>query len=608
MAETGNGVRVTDGQLDWSQGVNSAVVTTIATQQVPNGIKRNQLPWLINGTVRGGAIGQRTGFQPVVQGAPWDGTGIFQGAYMYQPDFNDPQIMLAIGGTLWAIRPDSNFSIRNLSAAFGGLTMPPTEPQAFFSQAEMFLVWQCGDIVTKPIFYDYGIDAIRAESMRRSLGFVGIADPTNEIPPAGPSDFAQQRLWYSFGRTYCAGDISGNHASGTAPYDYRDSVIHVTESPVANAGDGFVVPTVAGNIRALKHTSNMDTALGESQLFVFTRQSVYANVAPVTRDDWSKATLNLMPLQKVVLNQGGTYSERSVVAVNSDLFFQSPPNGDIRSLTVALRYFHQWGNVPLSRNENRSLVFNDRSLLRYASGVQFDNRLLQTTLPVTTPVGAGFRGIIPLDFDLISSLEERLPPAWEGIYDGLTVLQLLEGDFGGVERCFAVVWADARSQIEIWEITMDQRFEDGENRVRWRAETPSYTWSDPTKLKQLETLELWFDKILSTVEVAVSYRPDSWPCWIPWKTFKICAARDCRENLELPCTDTGYPTVQFCEGDRTMVTLPKPPVQCIPNNRRPSDICYQCQFKIELHGWTRIRGIFAHALPVMKRPWENIVC
>jgi len=364
---------------------------------------------------------------------------------------------------------------------------------------------------------------------------------------------------------------------------------------------------MAGNIRALKHTANLDSALGESQMFVFTRRAIYAMSAPITRVDWTAATNNLQPLQKVILTNGGTYSERSVVPVSGDLFFQSPPDGGIRSLTVALRYFNTWANTPVSTNVMRATSLNDRALLRYASGVFFDNRLLQTCLPVATPAGAGFRGILPLNFDLISTLEDRLPPAWEGIYDGLSVLQLLEADFGGVDRCFAVVWSDQRHAIEIWEVTKDQRFENGSNRVRWAIETPGYTWNSPDRLKRLEALELWFDKILGIVEVAVEYRPDAWPCWIPYRTFKICAAKNCTEDLDAPCESTGYPLPLFCEGDRTMLMLPKPPVQCIPNNSRPSDVFYQCQFRIKIHGWTRVRGIFAHALPTDKRPWENLV-
>jgi len=96
----GSDLRIWDGQLDFSQGVNSGKTTTIASQNYPNGLGRAQLAWLNNGTVRGGGINQRTGWKPVIQGIEWP--GLFQGAFMYHPDFANPHIVLAIGGRLYA--------------------------------------------------------------------------------------------------------------------------------------------------------------------------------------------------------------------------------------------------------------------------------------------------------------------------------------------------------------------------------------------------------------------------------------------------------------------------------------------------------------------------
>src|SRR5215207_3499704 len=46
--------RITDGSLDFSGGVDSGRVTTIASQANPNGVQRNQLVWAGNATMRGG--------------------------------------------------------------------------------------------------------------------------------------------------------------------------------------------------------------------------------------------------------------------------------------------------------------------------------------------------------------------------------------------------------------------------------------------------------------------------------------------------------------------------------------------------------------------------
>lgn len=600
--------RLVDGQYSFEKGVFGDRVRTIASQALPNGIPRSGLAWLVNGTVRGGGITQRTGWVPLVEGAPW--SGLFQGAMLLQRDFADPYILMAVAGELWRVRVDTDNSVDNLSTLFGpGLTMPPTIEQNFFTQAELFAVWQAGDLVTNPIFFwDDGGSLI---GMRRSNGFVGVGDPTNEIPAASCMDYAQQRLWYAILRTYIAGDISQNLSSGTAPFDYRDSVLHVTENPVAVAGDGFSVPTQAGNIRALKHTANLDSALGESQMFVFTRQTIYACTAPITRTAWTATTNNLQPLQKVVLTGGGTYAERSVVACNGDLFFNSPPLGDIRSLTIALRYFNQWGQVPLSRQENRILQFNDRALLRFASGCLFDNRVLQATYPVQTPAGPACQVIMPLDFDLVSTLTEREPPCWEGHWQGLQILQLLSGDFGGRERCFAIVWSERNQGIEVWEISSDRRFDrnaSGEARVQWQIEFPAYTFGDMNGLKELDSLELEISKLLGTVEFKAEYRPDHFPCFLPWRTWKVCSAADCTQLMDDPCAASDYPVSLFCESFRSTMMLPKPQGMCIAASGRPSNIGFQFQVRLSVHGWCRVNSARAYAFPRQRGPYTGLVC
>lgn len=605
-------LHLTDGQFSWTAGVNSDAPKTKRIEGViDDGVLQNQLAWLINGTNRGGGIMQRPAFEPVVTGAPWSGR--YQGGMLYQPDYTNPILILGIGGRFYRVRVDTDNSVTDLSSVYG-LTNHPDLTRFTFAQANMFGIIQAGDynlaVPTLPLFYDFGTEGIRPETFRRSNGFVGIGDPTNEIPPAGPMDFYGQRLWYAFGRGYAAGDISGNQASGTAAYEYQDSVLRVTENPVAYSGDAFIVPTSAGNIRALAHGSNIDTTLGEGQLYIFTRRAVYACEAPLTRDDWSSADLDEMPIQKVALNKGGSYGDKCVVAVNGDLFFQSPPNGDIRSVQTAQRTFGQWGNVPLSINENRVLQFNDRSLLSYSSGIEFDNRLLQTSLPVEIEgVGVGFQTIIPLNFDTISTFEERKPPAWEGVWDfsgGPYILDLFEGDFGGRSRAFAVVYSLERSAIEVWEIRPDLRFENGDNRITRVIEFPAMAFGDPLALKELETGELWFDKILGTVDVEVFYRPDSYACWQKWHAVQLCAAKDCSEDSESPCD---YPQEPWCEQSAVPVTLPKPSYPlCSPQNARPLTLGYQFQVKLNIKGWCRVRAIVIKAIPKEKLSFEGLNC
>ncbi len=585
-------IRITDGQVDFSGGIDSGRVPTIQSDQNPTGLPRNQLAWLTNATVRGGGITQRTAWTKLAK--VHDGSVVYQGGAMYDASALGelPYLILSVGGRQYQIRVDTDNSVHDITGIPANVN-PATVAKGYLCQAERFMIIQAGDNVTLPLFWD-GV------TMRRSHGLLPYPG-VSELPPAGPMDYYMGRLWYAQGRQYTAGDIVKG-PSGTAPYDYYDAVLKVTENPLAIGGDGFVVPTEAGNIRALTHSANLDTALGQGQLFAMTRKSIYSLDVPVSRLDWVASGNNNQPLQRVVQINYGTPSDRSVVKVNGDLFYQTSEPG-IRSLTMAVRYFQQWGNTGIANNEERLLQFNDRSLLAFGSGILWNNRLWQTALPVTTPVGVAHQAIIPLDFDIITTLGAKLPPAWEGMYEGLDFLQLFTGDFGGRERAFAAIHSREDGSIQVWELTDYQKFENGDNRVSWWIETPAYTWGDSFKLKKLDSAELWIDKLFGTVDFTAYYRPDQDPCWHLWTSWQECAARNPAELGK----DEPYPTQTYREQYRATKAFPTPPNECSVTGR-PSNVGYQFQVKLEIKGWCRVRGLMLHAIPVVKQPFLGMTC
>lgn len=613
-----SGVRITEAQFDFSGGVDSSKVPILRSELVPTGLKRNQLAWLNNATCRGGGITCRTGWDYLTTAA--DGSTLFQGGWLYDDSArgHNPYLILSIGGHIIMQQVEPPYANTDLSVVFG-LFNPATEPKAFFIQGEEFLVIQAGDLVTLPLFWDGVI-------LRRSLGLAPnnidpYFGPVNELPAGTCMDYYMGRIWIGQWngqrRQYAAGDIVQNFTSGTAPYNYRDSVLKVTENPLAIGGDGFTVPSSAGDIRAINHAASLDTALGDGPLFVFTRKAVYKTVVPVTRANWIAADANHQPIQTLAQKINGTYSDRSVVPMSGDLFYQSPDG--IRSLMLAIRYFNQWGNTPISNNEERALQFNDRSLMRFSSGMEFDNRLWQTALPVQKSAGVVFPSVLPLDFDLVSSLDEKFPPAWEGMYEGLDFLQLWSGDFGGLQRAFGATISRHTGQIEIWEMFTGRRFDagtdlDGNNhRIQWLVEFPGYTWAEhfpssrgEIELKTLDGGELWIDKLFGTVEIEVYYRVDADPCWQLWFTTSICAAKTSCEDVNNPVC---YPEQPYREGYKFPVTFPKPPLPtCETMNKRPMNIGYVFQIKVLLKGWCRIRGLVLHAIPTLKAPFQGVNC
>jgi len=600
---------LTDGSFDWSAGVNSSKVTTLASPMNPNGLSRNELAWLVNGTVQDGGITQRTGWS--LNGRMADGTTLFQGWYLYEPvDDSAPYLISSIGGHIIRYIPDTGV-VTDLSVMFG-LFNPATAPadQAFFCQAEEFLIIQAGDGVTLPLFWD-------GATLRRSNGITGnTSGPNiNELPAATCMEYYMNRVWYAQGRQYCAGDIVKG-PSGTAPYQLRDSILKVTENPLAIGGDGFSVPNNAGNIRALKAEVNLDAALGQGRLLVFTRKSIYALTVPITRADWTGSDNNNQPLQAVTQMTNGSVNDRSIVMVNGDPMYQSLEPA-IRSHITATRYQNMWGNKSISSNVSRLLDLNDRGLMRFSSGIEFGSRMYQLVSPIQTPAGVVHQAMIPLDFDAISNLQATLGetssgatgyPAWEGHHEGLQMFQLATGDFGGRQRAFASVLSEIDGGIDVWEITDYLRTDvnaSGEARVTWGPEFPAFTFGKEFEMKKLVSGELWVDSISGTVELDFFYRTDSDPCYRPWFHTELCAARNCLETPGLPCA---YPPAPYREGYKWPITLPAPKVSCDSMGVRPSDIGFQFQLKVAIKGWLRIRGLILYAEPVDRSLYQGLRC
>ncbi len=593
-------VRLVDGSLSFSGGVNSACPATIATDSNLDGLKRTQLAWLVNGTVRSGSINQRTAWQPVL--TVHDGSAFYQGGYMYRPtQGGNPYQIVSIGGRIYKVPLDGSGPVVDLSAVFA-LVNPPNVEQAYFAQGEEFLVIQAGDGVTLPLFWD-------GATLRRSIGITNSAvvpgtPGTNELPAAFAMVYYQQRMWYAIGSSVFAGDIVGG-ASGTVAFGFRDAILNVTENPLVlgNGGDGFSLPSDAGQIRALTFSANLNATLGQGPLVIGTRKQIYALQVPVTRSDWIAANTSNAPLLTVIQLNNGMVNDRSVVAVNGDLFFQSL-EPSVRSLITAIRYFQQWGNTPISREIERILQFNDRSLMHFSTGIYFDNRVLQAFLPKRTPQGIVHQVIVPLDFQVVNTLTDAKPPAWEGHYEGLNVLQLFTGDFGGVERAYAMVVNEA-GEIATWELTTSDRFENGDNRITWQAELPAFNFGKEFDQKNLVGGELWLDKIFGTVGVTIEFRTDGDPCPRLWHKFKICTARNsCEDKFNPVC---GYGTQPYRESYRQTIGLPKPPNYCEPVMGRPANIGYQFQPIITIKGWARVRGFILYADPVLKPIYAGII-
>jgi hypothetical protein len=607
MPEPINGQTRVDGSLDWAGGVDSIRVPTIQSQQNPNGLARNMLAWLDNGTVRDGGISPRGGY--TFLGRMLGANCLFQGLWMYDAGLADPYLVVALSGHLYKVTITPSFSITDLSAAFH-LFHPATVDQFFFCQAEQFLVVQAGDGVTLPLFWD-------GTTLRRSRGITNTAvapgtPGVNEIPPATAMDYFMGRLWYAQGRSINAGDIVAG-PSGTLAYNFFDSVLEVTENPLVLGGSGFVVPTQAGNIRAVFHNANLNTALGQGNLFVGTRKAIYSLNVPVTRSLWIATNNSNQPLMTVVQLVNGPVNDRSITQVNGDVYYQSL-EPSIRSLLAAIRYFNQPGNIEISAQETRVLQFNNRALLRFGSGIEFASRLFQTALPLQLPQGVIHQALVPLDFIPMSSFGSEQAPVWEGMNEGLQVLQLATGDFGGRQRAFAATVSEIDSAVELWELSETNNFDVGRfpyppgtpgTRIKLYIEFPAFTWGDEFLLKKLVSGELWVDRLYGDVIFTMEYRPDGQTCWNTWHQWQACSSRNTCEDVNNPIC---YPISTYGQGNRQTMTLPLPPDSCQAQNGRPANVGYQMQPRLTIYGYCRVRGLLLHAEIRDRALYQSITC
>jgi hypothetical protein len=367
------------------------------------------------------------------------------------------------------------------------------------------------------------------------------------------------------------------------------------------------VPDNAGNIRSLFHNANINATLGQGNLYIGTSKSIYSLSVPITRTDWIAANATNTPTMTVVQINNGTVNDRSCTLVNGDVWYQTL-EPSIASLFTQVRNFSQWGNISLSANENRILQFNDRALLHFASGAYFNNRMLQTSLPRQVDQGVVHDALLPLDFVPMSQFGATLIPNWEGHYEGLSILQMFTGDFGGRERCFAAVVSNAaatKGEMQLWEFSTAGRFEDGDKRITWYLETPAFTAGDIFELKNLVCAEFGIDRLYGTAEFQLDYRPDSDACWHLWHKWQLCSARNSCESVNEPIC---YPLLEFCEGYRMTVKMPKPQLKCQPQSRRPVNQGYEFQLRLTIHGFCRIRSIRLYMTGVEKPLYEDIPC
>jgi hypothetical protein len=231
---------------------------------------------------------------------------------------------------------------------------------------------------------------------------------------------------------------------------------------------------------------------------------------------------------------------------------------------------------------------DDQYLLQWCSAINFDNRLLTTVDPIMTNRGTIWRGVAPLDFNLVSGITKRSPPAWDYVWDfPAQVLQLVEiQNISGV-RAF-IVGFDEDEVLSVWEISTDKKKDDDLD-ISSELITRSFQFEKPLTLKTLQTSDMWLTELSGNVQVDAYYRGDLRECWSRWgrysETFVNCKSTPNRPTGCLPTLFVRPPVrsrVGFGEAQPDASASCEVPA--IPTNQ-----AYEFQVRLKLTGYWKLR-------------------
>lgn len=428
---------------------------------------------------------------------------------------------------------------------------------------------------------------------------------SDEVPSGFVGAYGWGRIWITRPdrRTFIAGDIVFG-PSGTAQNGFRDAILKFTENDFLNEGGSFGVPYNAGPITAMQFLATQDTSLGIGVLLVGTTNMVFSVNAPVDRTTWKNLTY---PIQTVSLIDYGPFSPRATISVNGDMWYRSLDG--LRSFIVARRYFGTPGNTPMS-HEMPIFDSDSENLLVYGSAMLFDNKLFVTISPFSdSNTEIHHRGLAVMNFDLVSDLRGKQPPAWEGVYTGLDILQIGKCRILDNERGF--MWVAGATDIELWEMLTDGVADEfstvaagittiNRQSIASMIQTRAEDYGAALELKRLIMAEIYVEDIADNVHFVLSYKPDQYCNWLPWKSFDLC-------SIISKC----QPDVMNCifqsnaRGYAARLTIPQPDDVCNPMTGKPAREFHDCQFKLEWTGHCRIRRFFTH-IKLQTQPTEGI--
>jgi hypothetical protein len=292
-----------------------------------------------------------------------------------------------------------------------------------------------------------------------------ILESPSEIPTGSIMAYGQGRLFVANPNRFeiQALDLVGSHvnvkagttSSGAINYplsDPRASVLFNTENTYLNEGGSLLMPSFMGRITGMQFVPTQNTVAGQGQLFVFCEFGAATFAVTTPRSQWG-ATAGF---QTVLYTNIGAVGPDAFAQVNGDLFFRS--NDGLRTYKNATAEMETYGNTAMSAEMNSILNQEPIHLLQDVSLAYTDRgRVLMTALPqeyqpetFNSKSKKIYKALISLDFNSMTGSLGKTAAAYDGVWTGVDMLQVIAGDFGRRNRAF--ILGISCNLNSVWEI------------------------------------------------------------------------------------------------------------------------------------------------------------
>lgn len=493
-----------DGTFDWSLGQDA--------WKYPNAIQDNQYAAGVNVSQRGSVLGPRNGVHKVITtfeektittkygkvrtiDSVWR-AGKMQ-AYIPYVSGLDGYIVTVVCGLIFRT---------NISS---GLTVLLSE-DILVNQFASRINWSyAADKIILSDYPDFSVVIDGETVFRCSFDHTIGGSPAPQIPICNLTAYNQNRLFVASGTEFTAGDAVGNLATPEAPITFTE--VFLPNSSFKDQFFSLPVDESIYDITAMGFIQELDTNTGIGMLFVATQKKFYYYRTNQPREQWTAGQFG-----GVLLANAGVAGPRSFVNVNSDLIFLSS-DGHLYALSTSRNESKRWSNVPISREVENYLKFNDISLSRFATLGYFDNRIFVAANPYRVQVltrdeepitDYAHGGFVVLDIESMASFLSQGTPVWDGLWTGVNPIDICNVN----DRCFILSkdGGNGLGENAIYELKPKTTFDslDGRRRrIRSIVYTKQYDSKQPFVQKRESTLLVNLQNLAGDVDLKIERKP-----------------------------------------------------------------------------------------------------